>query len=221
MKNNEYNEIKVIGFDLDQTLYPKSKEVDEAIQTYIYDKISRYLNCSLKKAKELFIELYQDGKGLSGSKTLEKLGVPNAGDVVQEALENADIPRFLKPNKENNLFLNVLKKKYFNLDLITGSNKKNAEAKLKKLNIPFGIWSHLITRDNGGKSDGIAYKYWLDFYPDYGPENFLYIGDRVSSDFIIPKQLGIKSILVNILKKDPAIECPQLPSLLNIRNLLL
>jgi FMN phosphatase YigB (HAD superfamily) len=62
---NNFNNIKIIGFDLDQTLYPKSPEIDEAIQMYIYDQIAKKLKISSENAKEKFDNLYKKGNGLS------------------------------------------------------------------------------------------------------------------------------------------------------------
>lgn len=211
--------IKVIGFDLDQTLYPKSPEVDEAIQKYIYEKIAEHRKCSLGEAKKLFTALYKNGAGIGGSKTLDVLGVPNSKEIVQEALERADIASILVPNEETTVFLKKLKGKYKNLDILTGSNDSNTYKKLGKLNIDKEIFSHIITADNAKKSDGTSYKLWLSMY-DLTPENFLYVGDRIRSDYEVPRQLGVTSILVNIAEKDSNVDCPQLSSLLELENYL-
>jgi FMN phosphatase YigB (HAD superfamily) len=136
-------------------------------------------------------------------------------------LENAPIAKFLQHNKETLDLLVKLKTKYKFIDLITGSNQKNASAKLSKLKIPEEIFSNTITADNGSKSDLSAFYLWVSFYPDYKLENFLYIGDRVSSDYEKPKEFGIQSILVNIKNSEPDIECLQLNDLLSVRDYLL
>ncbi|MFW6286171.1 MAG: HAD hydrolase-like protein [Nanoarchaeota archaeon] len=53
------------------------------------------------------------------------------------------------------------------------------------------------------------------------PENFLYIGDRSFTDVIIPEKYGIKSILVNIDKKDDSLDVDQLKDVKDIKELLL
>ncbi len=213
------NKTKVIGFDLDQTLYPKSPEIDEAIQKYIYEKIAASKKCSLGEARALFADLYKDGAGMGGSKALATLEIPNGKEIVQEALERADIASFLVPNPETINLLKKLKEKYKNLDVITGSNGSITHRKLKKLDIGKEIFSHIITKDDASKSDGSAYKIWLSFY-DLPPENFLYIGDRVMSDYEVPKNIGVKSILVNIKEKNDGVDCPQLSSLLELEKYL-
>lgn len=219
---NQFKNIKIIGFDLDQTLYPKSPEIDRIIQEYIYDEISSLLKIDKKKAKQKFNNLYKNGKGLSGSKSLMVLGFHHerAREIVQEALENAPLSKFLKPDIDLINLLNNLKSKYDSIDLITGSNIKNTLTKLEKLKIQKNIFSHIITASEASKSDLSAFNLWFSFYPEYKPKNFLYIGDRPSSDYEKPSKIGIKSILVNTKMKDPNINCLQLSSIFEIQKYL-
>jgi FMN phosphatase YigB (HAD superfamily) len=211
---------KVIGFDLDQTLYPKSPEIDHAIQEYCYIKIATHRHVPLSEAKNLFEERYKNGKGLGGTATLKDLGIPDAFNIIQEALERADIAKFLAPDQHVRSLLIDLRDRYKNIDLVTGSNLKNTLSKLDKLEIPFELFSHAITGDDGSKSNGEAYKIWLSLYSMYQPEHFLYIGDRPGSDYEVPKSLGIRSILVNIKSPDPDINCLQLPSIVDLQSYL-
>lgn len=208
----DFSQIKVIGFDLDQTLYPKSPKIDEAIQSYIYEKIASHKHCSLADARKLFTDLYKGGKGLTGSQTLVALEIPNPKEIVQEALENADIAEFLAPDSEVVALLTLIKKQYQHMDLITGSILAIAKNKLAKLAIPITIFDQVITGEIA-KSDGSAYREWLKRYPDLKSEQFLYIGDRDKSDYWVPKELGIKAILVNIKNPSPEVDCPQLDGL--------
>jgi FMN phosphatase YigB (HAD superfamily) len=219
--NQEFQNIKVVGFDLDQTLFPKSEEIDNAIQEYIYKKIAEHKNISYEEARAAFRELYKDGAGLSGSQTLEHLGIPGAGEIVQEALERADIAKFLHANNETNQLLQDIKNKFAALDLITGSGIKTRDMKLGRLEIPLSIFSHAIDGTVYSKSDGTAYKLWLSLYPNFKPEEFLYIGDRVRSDFEVPSTFGIQSILVNVSKPKTEVACLQLPSLIDLREVIL
>lgn len=213
--------IKVIGFDLDQTLYPKSPEIDEAIQGYIYKKISEHRQISLEEAEGLFKERYKEGKGMGGSSTLRDLGVPNASEIVQEALERAEISQFLIPDTRTLHLLERIRTAYKHMDLITGSNITNAFKKLEHLRIPPEIFTHVLTSEDGSKSQGESYMKWLHIYPEFTPDQFLYIGDRPKSDYEIPKSLGIQTILVNVETPDPLLKCPQLTSIFDIETLLL
>lgn len=208
---------------MDQTLYPKSTEIDKAIQQYAYKAIAEFKKIDIHEAERTFNDLYQNGKGLSGTKSLIKIGFSEerARNIIQEALENADIAKFLQPNKEVLILLEQIKNTYGFLDLITGSSRHNTKIKLAKLEIPIGLFTQIITDDEATKSDLSAFRLWFSFYPNLNPENFLYIGDRISSDYEKPKELGIRSILVNIQEVDPALECLQLFSIVDLKPVLL
>lgn len=213
--------IKVIGFDLDQTLYPKSPEIDTAIQGYIYEKIADHKKIPIEEAEKLFCDLYQNGNGLSGRKTLLTLGIPRSEEIVQEALENADIDKFLSPNPDVLNFLQRLKEKYSYIDLITGSNKKVTEKKLNKLHISEKYFNNIITASDASKSDKSAFIKWLSYYPKFQPKNFLYIGDRSSTDYTIPKEMKMESILVHVKDTNPLFHCIQLSNFLELEKILL
>ena len=211
--------IKIIGFDLDQTLYPKSPEIDNAIQKYIYVKISEFKKSSLKEAEKLFIKYYSVLQ--SGTRSLIEIGFNEniAGNIVQEALENADLTDFLKPNNKLIDLLNKLKAKY-TLDIITGSNKENALKKLKSMNISSNLFNNIITNENS-KSNGDAYRLWLSKYPEYNPKNFVYVGDRQKTDIDVPQSLEIKGILVYVKELDDTLGFIQVKDVLDIEKYLL
>ncbi|MGI9027472.1 MAG: HAD family hydrolase [Candidatus Saccharimonadales bacterium] len=214
------NSPKVIGFDLDQTLYPKSPEIDDAIQTYLYDKISYHLKVPRAEAQRRFKELYH-GAGISGSQSLLRLGIPNAKDTIQEALEKANIAEYLQPDPQTLSLLKNIKQKYGHIDIVTGSNRSNTLKKLTHMAIPAELFKHVITASDGPKSDGTTYRLWLSKYPQYSPDQFLYIGDRAASDYYSPRELGIKTILVYVNKSESGIDCPQLKTLKDIATILL
>lgn len=216
---NDYTNINVIGFDLDQTLYPKSLDIDAVIQQYIFEKIAAHKQVPITEAKKLFSDLYKDGEGLSGRKTLIELNIPNAAEIIQEALENADIASVLEPDFTVNTLLEKLKERYNNIDIITGSNAVQTHKKLAALSIPESLFTHIITDEDASKSDGAAYKLWMSYYKKLKPEDFLYIGDREGSDHIAPSVLGIKTILVNIQEENQNLDIPQLNSLQELNNL--
>lgn len=213
--------LRVIGFDLDQTLYPKSSLIDEKIQGYLYERIADYRKVSLDEARRLFTERYQEGAGLTGSQTLADLGLPNASELVQEALEHADIASVLMPDPQIVSLLQDLNTRFESVDLITGSGTTQVEKKLAALAIPREVFKHCITADEASKSDGTAYHLWLSFYPHLSPEQLLYVGDRVRSDHDIPSELGIHTALVYRNRADPALPIPQLISPADLRALLL
>lgn len=222
-KYSEYFKgIKIIGFDLDQTLYPKSDEIDNAIQKYIWEKIAKKLEWSLERTGCYFRERYPK---LSASQILIELGFSKeeAKDIVQEALENSEISEFLKPDPKVRKLLKELKEKY-KISLITSNSKENAEKKLKKLEIPLNLFDFCVFAEYS-KSSGEAFRVWFSYFkkdkPSLKPENFLYVGDNYYRDAKVPLSLGMKAVLVNVRKKDPELEVPQLYSLLDLRDYLI
>ncbi|PIN75680.1 hypothetical protein COV18_02425 [Candidatus Woesearchaeota archaeon CG10_big_fil_rev_8_21_14_0_10_37_12] len=212
---NKLEGVKYIGLDLDQTLYPKSEKIDEAIQQYIYEKIAEYKQINVEEAKQLFYSYYPK---ISGRKTLIELRIPSAENIIQEALENADIAEFLVPDRSVKQLLEQLRKKY-KLALITGSNKEIATRKLMKLELPLELFDFIITGEIS-KSNGTAYKQWIEHY-DGEVSEFLYIGDRKTTDVDIPVSLGMKAVLVNVKEVDDSLAVMQFKELVEIRSLFL
>ncbi|HLC85082.1 MAG TPA: HAD family hydrolase [Candidatus Nanoarchaeia archaeon] len=210
----------VIGFDLDQTLYPKSPLIDEAIQSYIYGVIAKRKQIPLDEARKLFLAQYPT---ISGRKTLLLLGFDDAEQIIQESLERAEIEPFLKPDPEVLDLLCELQQTYGGLTLITGSSAEIARRKLSKLGLPVSLFSVMITGEVS-KSDGTAFRIWMAQEqaknPALNASDFLYVGDRPSTDVEIPASLGMRSVLVNVKKIDVALKVPQLGSLLELRHYL-
>jgi len=193
--------IKVIGFDLDGTLYPISSEIKKRQRTKIYEKISSKFDISLKKAKDIFEEHYSNF--MSSVKTLEEiskqLGRKVEENIVQEALEEADFLDLIKKNEELNcMFLRL--KKQRPLDLLTASSYDLSLAKLEKIGINLEIFDYFLSRNNGfRKTDGSLYKKWIK-NREFSPEKMLYVGDNTKLDIDIPKSLGIKTCIIGNYK---------------------
>ena len=183
--------MKCIGFDLDQTLYPRSPVIDARIQEYLHAMIADFKGCSIEEGKKLFDTHYPT---ISGRKTMLALGFPEeiAENAVQDALENADISELLEPDP---YVINVLfdLKQQYPLALITGSFREIALQKLESLQIPLD-WFDFVLTGEVSKSDGTAFVKWKEAYPDY---ELIYVGDRKSTDVDVPAQYGIRGILVN------------------------
>lgn len=216
-----YGDVAVIGFDLDLTLYPKTAKGDELIQGYLHERIAEHLHVPVTEAKALFDGLYRSAPGMSGRMTLETLGVPGAADLVQEAIERADVAAMLVGDEETALLLRDLAEKYGGIDLVTGSSLIQARKKLAAIGIPEDVFRHWITHEDGSKSDGTAFRLWQELFPAITPGRFLYVGDNASTDYSIARQFGIRTILVNCAEADDRVACPQLPTLAEIRPLLL
>jgi len=217
----DYKNYKNIGFDLDGTLYPGTPAIDSLIQEYIYEKISSHLEVPLTESKKMFTDLYKGERGLSGRQSLEELGVPNASEVVQEALEHADVASVLSPNPEALELLTGLRAAGKDLSILTGSDKNQLDKKLEALSIPQAFFTHIITDEVSDKSSGEAYKLWLSYYENASPADFLYIGDRSGTDYETPLTFGIQAILVNVKEEKEDVTCPQLETFAELSEYLM
>lgn len=217
----KFSGVRVIGFDLDQTLFPKSPAIDHKIQEYICERIATEKGVSLAEASRVFDELYKGGAGTTGTEALMLLGIQDASSVVQESLERADIASTLAPDPATLALVRDLRGTYQNVDLITGSGRTQTNKKLAALGFDQEDFDHHIVAEDASKSDGGSYRMWLALYPELTPEQFLYIGDRPRSDHEVPASLGIQTALVYVTAPDEKLSCLQCASLADIRPHLL
>ncbi len=191
--------ILVIGFDLDNTLYPSTPEMQDRIRTRIAEKIASQLTMPVETARVLFDQNYEGNFAWShsGSRTIEQIGrvygVAIAGsELVQQSLEEADILDFIQPNPKLKEMLQRLSIR-FGLDLITGSKRNLANEKLLKIGIPRELFQHCFCGgEYGSKSDGEVYQHWLRLR-QIKPGQALYVGDNKKQDLEVPKRRGIRT----------------------------
>lgn len=187
-------DIALLGFDLDKTLYKPDPKIDERIQEYICRKASEILGVSYNEAKRRFHESYS--KTQSGTLSLNDLGIENGFEIVQEALENADVASVLERDGRLIEMLNRLSVPY-RLFLLTSSNQDSALKKLSALGINPKIFSPAFygyppsERVNGLPFPEISRQYGVPF------ERMMFVGDRENVDIIPAKQLGIKTAIVH------------------------
>lgn len=189
--------IKSVGFDIDNTMYSSSEEIDKIVQIEIAKKI-------LEKKPELrkienAIELSERRYSDTGSRSilLKEIGYTNPGDVLYDCLANANIVSLI--NRDDKL-QNVLEKiaKRYELFLITNNPEDMSKQKLEKLGVDislFEIKCYGDTIPGIKKADGSLFKYFLK-HSIYEPSQHLYIGDSRKGDIIPAKVLGIKTLAV-------------------------
>ena len=205
-----------IGFDLDNTLYPVTPEMQVRIRRRIYERISGLFSIPFEQARKEFEELYE--KLNSGSKTIAQLAqqrkVTLQGDIIQESLEEADILDFIFPNKELISMLERLSCSH-RLALITGSALPIARKKLQKIEIPDKAFTYLLTREDGSKSYPEIYRKWM-MQTTAKPGSHLYVGDNKKTDIDVPKSLGIRTCILGKYEQADF----QISSILDLENLV-
>lgn len=189
--------VKVVGFDLDGTLYEDTPEIHARIRGKIYEKMSDFFDISVENSKRLFEEKY--AVLLSGSRTVNEIAQQfgkdvNGSDFVQDALQEAEFLDLIEENTRLSQMLYRLSK-HKRLDLVTGSSYSLVLKKLKKLGIAPGVFSHILAGEDGSKSSGEIYEKWVSS-GRYSPGQHLYVGDNVKQDIEAPRKLGIKTCFV-------------------------
>jgi FMN phosphatase YigB (HAD superfamily) len=185
--------IKLIGFDLDQTLYKETKLTFKIYRETVYRLAAQELGLELEVAKKQFKKHYQILK--SGREALEKMGIKNAEKLSLKISQEADLSLAIKKDQKLIHLLGYLSKKY-TLFLVTSSAKKSAFAKIKALGIDPKIFRYKIFGDNflGGKFSGDSFRGLLKL-TKRKPEEHLFIGDKETIDILPPKKLGMRTAL--------------------------
>ena len=186
---------KVIGFDLDGTLYRTNEKMDNQIKEYIFMRASEMLNREYLTVRKSFDENYS--KNRSGSKSLQIIGIEtnNAKNLMQSALENINID-FIEKDKRLIKLIKDIHEKY-KLFMITSNKKSIAIKKLDALDVDYRLFDPLISYENNlFREDMSAFRYIAkEFRVNYN--DILFVGDREQTDIIPAKKIGIKTAIVN------------------------
>lgn len=191
------SEIKIIGFDLDGTLYESTEEIQSRIRDKIYEKISLGFVVPFGQAKNLFEENYAITS--SGSRTIKKLEeqfkIKLEKDLIQNAIQEADVLDLIYENLALVNLLERLNKKY-SLDLLTSGERNQAIRKLEKIGINQNIFGYFLSAENGSKTYGTKFVGWVEKRGNRDPRTFLYIGDNKRQDVDSPRELGIVTCFI-------------------------
>lgn len=189
--------MKLIIFDLDNTLYPEETYVQSGFKA-----VARYLSgkydCNFEKLFSKIMDIFnKDGRG----KVFDRL--VNDLNFNEEISTLVYIYRYHLPDislyPESISLLDTLKAKY-KLALITDGRAFVQKRKVEALKIE-NYFDVVIFTDvlgeNFWKPSVEPYNLVLDML-DCDAEDACYIGDDPYKDFKAPKQLGMKSIQVKI-----------------------
>ena len=215
----DFENIKAIGFDLDNTLYKNNPEIDKRIINEIKKKILE-IKPKLKTSKNV-LEIFENLYLREGSKTnaLKKMGYPNAEKIMYGCLLRADFTDLLERDEALLSLMKKIKNKYFTF-LITAMPCNLAIPRLEKLGLNLSYFSCAIFGDTpnaGEKIDGSIYKFFLSASP-YPPKEHIYIGDSLRADILPAKFAGMRTIAVG--NKIPEADF-SIPRIYDLENLLL
>lgn len=191
------SKIKILGFDLDGTLYPLTPEINGRVRTRIAAKLlEKKPDLSNEEdARAYFEQRYAELQ--SGSKVLGEAGYEDPSRIMDECLATADVLDLLNRDQRLTEVIGNLARKY-DLFLLTSSPTDLAGKKLMALGVPKEIFrwrGYSDTFKIGEKNNGAAFNYMLS-RTGIPAANHAYVGDRLKSDILPAKNLGMQTIAV-------------------------
>src|SRR3989338_1113389 len=195
--NSLFCGIKYVGFDLDNTLYPKNHNLDHLIRNEIVSYLLKN-NHQLKNmeiARKFYDKEYQ--KIGSWTKILKDGGFSNPKNLMYKFMSNKVILKYIKRDEKIAKILEKLVKKY-KLFLITSSPRKIGIKKLENIGINIKHFCYIRFGDDSkatSKIDGKVFKNFLK-WSKHSSKNHVYIGDQLRGDILPAKSLGMKTISV-------------------------
>ncbi len=189
-------EVDVVGFDLDNTLYTLTEEMQSWIRQRVCVVTSERLRRDSGEVQREFEERYKELQ--SARRSLMALGLPEdeSIDIVQRCLEEEEIVGFIKRDEQLAALIGKLRKEY-GLFLITGSNEKLTGEKLRRLGVEKEVFSVMVCANTQyRREDGSAFHY-VSAALQVPHQRMLFVGDREAVDILPAARLGIKTAIVN------------------------
>lgn len=217
--------MRLILFDLDNTLYPEIDFVKSGFyfvsqflaekysfnQTEVYNRLLDIFN---KKGRGEVFNIFLKEKQIFSEEILKLLIYLYRSHEPKIELYNESFP-----------VLQELKKKNYKLGLITNGKASIQKRKVRSLNIE-SIFDLIIYTDDIGnnreywKPSIIPFKIILEYF-DFKAEESVYIGDDAEVDFFGPKALNMHTIQINCKKhKSAEYEITNLNQITNIISLI-
>lgn len=188
--------IKLLIFDLDDTLYPEIEFVKSG-----YKKVAEFIEMGLGINSDyifrLMLEKFNEDRKFVFDRLLKDLGSYN-DDYVRRLI---DIYRSHRPDidlyDDAKKVLPLLKDK-FHLGLITDGYPITQKLKVEALGIEKYFEKIIYTWEKGKNYSKPSVNPFIDMlrYFSYTPKEAIYIGDNVEKDFKGPKETGILTIKV-------------------------
>ena len=184
---NYIDDVKVIIFDLDDTLYNE--------EDYIKSGYKNIAKC-FKNVNNMYNELYDAYK--DGKKAIdyvfEKYGLLSMKDKALEIYRNQE-PDIVIDKKVAELLDRLKETK--KVGLITDGRPNGQKAKIKALGIEQYFDRIIITDELGGvefrKPNEKAFVIMKNYF-NCNYNEMVYVGDNINKDFIAPQKLGMKQI---------------------------
>ena len=190
--------IKVVVFDLDDTLISESKYAFSAF-TEIVSYLENILLIDKMKIYEDILNLYHKEKTQIFDRLFEKYHKSLSSEMKSYLI---DVYRKHKPDitldETTITILKSLRDKGIKTGIITDGYIETQKNKIEALNLIDFIDKIIYTDEFGReywKPNPLAFESMKEFF-DVDYDEMIYIGDNIKKDFIAPNFLGMKSILL-------------------------
>ena len=203
--------IKVVVFDLDDTLIEESKFTLSGL-SYNAKFLSKHLNLELELVHDLLLKSYKANKVKTYNHFFDIQGINYSDSLIDYLIKSHrnHLPNIALDDQTIKILEDLSND--FNLALITDGFKESQHNKIRVLNLNQWFKKIIVTDDLGRE-------YWKPhplsfisikehFNCEYS--EMVYVGDNVKKDFIAPNSLGMESILVKSKSRFKTLDINQL-----------
>lgn len=187
-------DIKVVGFDLDGTLYKAQPERDRFICTTLAKRISPLYSAESVAGK--ISEIYSAHRSVTEYLVYQRgYSRAEAKSHIQAVLEQADDEYPLPEDPRLQSMLERLAQTR-ELFLLTNSGERSAATKLEMIGASPAIFSHAQYAASERRANGDAFRIAAGYFGE-SPCAMMYVGDRAEVDIVPAKRAGLTTVLVH------------------------
>ena len=199
------NTIRALGWDLDGTLYPPSQALNKLIQKRQYQAVSEKMRWSIQRTGSEYEKRYINLG--SHTKTMSSFGIDGIS-FFTSVWDTIDLSRFIhRDERIIRLFEAFTMRRHF---LISNSNRLDQiKKKLLLIGLEPEIFEVIVQTEDLGevKPDPAPFLFALEKL-QLPPEQTLFIGDRVNTDVLGAKGVGLRTVLVRGRSQEADISLP-------------
>ncbi len=190
---------RTISFDLDGTLVDRSFD-DELWFSEIPRLYAKRHNVSLEEAKEKCVSAYKavGDRSLDWYDLFYWFSRFELGGKTEAMNASKNICHLIKPYDDAVPCLSELKKRGFNLVLVSNASRHFLETKIECAGLAkFFSKTFSVTSDFGKvkKSEDVYARVCGEIKVE--PKSLVHVGDHLDFDYLVPKKLGIRGILLD------------------------
>lgn len=186
-------DIKALGWDLDGTLYASSAELSSIIKHKLHAAVADKHGWDLSRAERKYEKRYR--RLGSNTKTAIFFGIDGMAFFVK-FWDEVDLGRFIAKDKRIiQMFRNLTDKRHF---IISNSNRVDQiERKLALIGLKASVFEFLVSTVDldAVKPDSKSFLEGLERL-QLEPNKVLFIGDRVDTDIMGARGVGMRTCLV-------------------------